>query len=54
MISSPCWMTCRDLGLTISCSKTKTLVVLSSDLYPKPVPINLFSGDDPVEVVSNF
>ena len=47
-------MQCRDLGLTISCSKTKTLAVLPSDLYPKPVPINLFPDDDPVEVVSNF
>ena len=45
---------CRDLGLTISCSKTKTLAVLPSDLYPKPVPINLFPDDEPVEVVSNF
>ena len=49
---------CRDLGLTISCSKTKTLAVLPSDLYPElypePVPINLFHDDDPVEVVSNF
>ena len=43
-----------DLGLTISCSKTKTLAVLPSDLYPKPVPINIFPDDDPVEVVSNF
>ena len=45
---------CRDLGLTISCSKTKPLAVLPSDVYPKPVPINLFPDDDPVEVVSNF
>ena len=45
---------CRDLGLTISCSKTKPLAVLPSDLYPKPVPINLFPDDDSVEVVSNF
>ena len=44
----------RDLGLTISCSKTKTLSVLPSDIYPKPVPINLFPYDDPVVVVSNF
>ena len=47
-------MRCRDLGLIISCSKIKTLAVLPSDLYPKPVPINLYPGDDPVEVVSNF
>ena len=45
---------CRDLGLTISCSKTKTLAVLPSHLYPKPVLINLFPNDDPVEVVSSF
>ena len=44
---------CRDLGLTISCSKTKTLAVLPSDLYPKPVPINLFPDDDSVEAVTN-
>ena len=44
----------RDLGLTISCSKTKTLAVLPSDLYPKPVPINILPNDDPVEVVPNF
>ena len=37
-----------------SCSKTKILVGLPSDLYPKPVPINLFPDDDPVEGVSNF
>ena len=47
-------MQCRDLGLTISCSKTKPLAVLPSDLYPKHVLINLFLDDDPVEVVSNF
>ena len=47
-------MWCRELGLTISCSKTKTLAVLPSDLYPKPVPINLFPDDDPVDVVCNF
>ena len=47
-------MWCRELGLTISYSKTKTLAVLPSNLYPKPVPINLFPDDDPVEVVSNF
>ena len=45
---------CRDLGLTISCSKIKPLAVLPSDLYPKPVPINPFPDNDPVEVVSNF
>ena len=44
----------RDLGLTISCSKTKPLAVLPSDLYPEPVLISLFPDDDPVEVVSNF
>ena len=27
---------CRDLGRIISCSKTKTLAVLPSDLYPMP------------------
>ena len=47
-------MWCRELGLTISCSKTKPLAVLPSDLYPKPVPTNLFPDNDPVEVVSNF
>ena len=45
---------CRDLGLTISCSKTKPLAVLPSDVYPKPMLINLFPDDDSVEVVSNF
>ena len=45
---------CRDLGLAISCSKTKTLAVLPSDLYPKPVLINLVPNDDPVEVMCNF
>ena len=47
-------MWCRELGLTISCSKTKPLAVLPSDLYPEPVLINLFPDDDPLEVVSNF
>ena len=47
-------MQCRDLGLIFSCSKIKTLAVLPSDLYPKPVPIDLFPDDDPVEVVSIF
>ena len=42
---------CRDLGLMISCSKT---TVLPSELYPKPVSVNLFPDHDPVEVVSNF
>ena len=28
---------CRDLGLTISCGKTKTLAVLPLNIYPKPV-----------------
>ena len=37
---------CRDLRLTISCSKTKTLAVLPSDLYQKPVPIYL-PNDNP-------
>ena len=46
-------MRCRDLRLTISCSKTKTLAVLLSDHYSKPVPINLFPEDDPVKVVFN-
>ena len=44
---------CRDLGLTISCSKTKTQAVLPSDFYPKHVPNNLFSDDGHVDV-SNF
>ena len=44
----------RDLGLTISCSKTKPLAVLPSDVYPKPAVINLFPDDGSVEVVSNF
>ena len=38
---------CRNLRFTISCSKTKNLAVLLSDLYPEPVPINLFPNDDP-------
>ena len=45
---------CRNLEHTISSSKTKTLAVMPSDLYPKIVPINLFPDDDPAEVVSNL
>ena len=44
----------RYLGLTISCSNTKTLAVLPSKFYLKLVPINLFPDDHPVEEVSNF
>ena len=45
---------CSDLGLTISCKKTKLLAVLPSDSYPKPSPVLLRPGDDPIDVVSCF
>ena len=45
---------CSDLGLTISCRKTKLLAVLPSDSYPKPSPVSLRPGGDPLDVVSCF
>ena len=45
---------CRDMGLTISSKKTKTLAVLPDNSHPKPEPISLRLDDVPVEVVSNF
>ena len=44
---------CRDLGLTISCSKTKTGIAAIRPLC-KACTINLFPDGDPVKVVSNF
>ena len=32
---------CRNFGLSISCSKTKTIAVLPSSLCPQPAPIHL-------------
>jgi hypothetical protein len=45
---------CSDLGLTISCKKTKLLAVLPSDSYPKPSPVSFRPGDDLIDVVSHF
>ena len=47
---------CRKLGLTISGKKTKSLAVLppESPQEQNPVPIHLNSGDEPIEVVSQF
>ena len=45
---------CRDMGLTITSKKTKTLAVLPDNSHPKPEPISLHPDDVPLEVVSNF
>ena len=42
---------CRDMGLTISSKKTKTLAVLPDNSHPKAEPISLHSDE---EVMSNF
>ena len=44
----------RDVGLTISCSRTKIMVVLPDGTLQPPEPISLRPGKVPVEVVSNF
>ena len=50
---------CRQLGLTISTKKTKTMAVLPSgdsdgEQHPRPEVITLHPNSDPVEVVSSF
>ena len=45
---------CRDLGLTISCKKTKSLAVLPSESNQLPEAIQLSPSDDPIETVSHF
>ena len=44
---------CKGLGLSISCTKTKTMAMLP-DLFPRPEPVHLFPNDAPVEVVSHI
>ena len=44
---------CKGLGLSISCTKTKTMAILP-DLFPRPEPVHLFPNDAPVEVVSHI
>ena len=46
--------TCKKLGLTISCKKTKTLAVLTKSGTQSPAPIQLVPGSEPIEVVSHF
>ena len=46
--------TCKKLGLTISCKKTKTLAVLPDQGAQSPVPLQLVPGCEPIEVVSHF
>ena len=45
---------CSDLGLTISCKKTKLLAVVPSGSYSKPSPVSFRPGDDLIDVVSHF
>jgi hypothetical protein len=45
---------CKKLGLTISCKKTKTLAVLPDQGAQSPVPLQLVPGCEPIEVVSHF
>ena len=59
LTSPQCWTLlncCKKLGLAISCKKTKTLAVLSSECshIQTPVLISLVPGDKPIEVVSHF
>ena len=42
---------CHDMGLSISCSKTKTMGVLPSSTTQKPEPLVLHPGECSVEVV---
>ena len=44
---------CKGLGLSISCTTTKTMAMLP-DLFPRPEPVHPFPNDAPVEVVSHF
>ena len=47
---------CRNLGLSISCAKTKTktMAVLPSDTCTQPAPIHLLPDQPPIEPVSSF
>ena len=45
---------CSAFGLSISCSKTKTMAVHQASLYAQPIPIHLFPNHPPVEPVSSF
>ena len=45
---------CCDMGLSIRCSKTKTMGVLPSSATQKLEPLVLQPGECPVEVVSRF
>ena len=45
---------CSAFGLSISCSKTKTMAVLPASHCAPPVPIHLFPNHPPVEPVSTF
>ena len=50
---------CRQMGLTISTKKTKTMAVLPPgdtgvEQYPAPESITLHPNSDPIEVVSSF
>ena len=44
----------KNLGLSISCNKTKLMAVLPSESHPQPEPYSLVSGEPSVEVVSSF
>ena len=46
--------TCKKLGLTISCKKTKTLAVLTNPGAQSPAPIQLVPRSEPIKVVSHF
>ena len=45
---------CSAFGLSISCSKTKTMAVLPASHCAPPVSIHLFPNHPPVEPVSTF
>lgn len=47
---------CKQLGLTISCKKTKSLAVIPPEIpdAQRPEPIYLVPGDVPIETVSRF
>ena len=46
--------TCKKLGLTISCKKTKTLAVLTNPGAQSHAPVQLVPGGEPIEVISHF
>ena len=46
--------TCKKLGLTISCQKTKTLAVLTNPGDQSPAPVQLVPGSEPIKVISHF